>query len=201
MSYRYGTNPAPYPLPLGTLWRYDAGSTALCELVSLHEAANGYHARQCMGGLFFVGHHNIKPASVEDNKKWYECAKWRRPTTATVTDLTRVTALMQDAIADLIEAALRAEAETLLYDNSNIKLICWCMGTAQVVVTEIENWDGEDVEVEGRYPDHGDRKTPAYLADFFAIAELDDRLYNVITGRPRRYERKPDGTIEQITEW
>lgn len=41
MSYRYGTNPEPYPLRLGTLVRYGTGETAICQLDSLHESAQG----------------------------------------------------------------------------------------------------------------------------------------------------------------
>lgn len=77
--YRYGTNPEPYPLPMGTLWRYASGETALVELESLHTSANGYHGRQCCGGTVFVTHNNIKPASDADFRTWHECAKWRKP--------------------------------------------------------------------------------------------------------------------------
>ena len=105
------------------------------------------------------------------------------------------------AIADEIERALRAEAEHLFANHLSVKIICWCMGTAQVVCGEIEDWDGEEVHIDANYPDFGDRPTPAFLEDFFAIAELDGRLYHVITGRPRRYERLDDGSIEQITDW
>lgn len=78
MSWHYGTNPQPYPLELGTLWRYNDGPTALCKLKSLHEGANGYHAQQCMGGLIFVTHNNIVPATDAEYKTWYECEHWRK---------------------------------------------------------------------------------------------------------------------------
>ena len=106
-----------------------------------------------------------------------------------------------EEIANTIEKAMRNEAETLLATHPEIRLICWCMGTPQIVAKHIEDWDGEDVEVEVSYPEFDGRKTPPHMDDFFAIAELDERLYNVITGRPRRYERQADGSIEQITEW
>lgn len=104
-------------------------------------------------------------------------------------------------IADEIETALRAEAEHLFDNHPNVKIICWAMGTAQVACGEIEDWDGEEVHIDAAYPDFGGRPTPEFLRDFFDIAELDDRLYMVLTGRPRRYERLDDGSIEQITDW
>jgi len=78
VSYRYGTNPEPYPLPMNTLWRYESGSTALVMITSLHEGAKGYHGTQCMGGTVFVSHDNIKPASDQDYRIWFERAHWRK---------------------------------------------------------------------------------------------------------------------------
>lgn len=77
MSYRYGSNPDPYPYPDGTLIRYDSGSTALGMTNSLH--ASGYHINHCMGGMIYVQHCNIHKASDADFKKWVECEKWRKP--------------------------------------------------------------------------------------------------------------------------
>lgn len=74
--YRYGTNPEPYPLPLNTLWRYASGETALVEITSTH--VKGYHGAQCMGGSIYVTHDNIKPASLEDYKTWFDNAHWRK---------------------------------------------------------------------------------------------------------------------------
>ena len=78
MSRMYRTNHDEYPYPIGTLVRYDAGSTALMEIVSLHEGANGYHGKQCMGGLTFAGHNRCEHASAADYKTWHECQKWRK---------------------------------------------------------------------------------------------------------------------------
>lgn len=111
-----------------------------------------------------------------------------------------VEAMFKD-IADEIENALRNEAEHLFANHPAVKIICWCMGVAQVACGEIEDWDGEEVHIDASYPDFGGRPTPEFLKDFFDIAELDGRLYMVLTGRPRRYERLEDGSIEQITDW
>lgn len=67
-----------YPLPFGGLYRYDVGSTALVQIVSLH--VGGYHGRQCMGGWRFLTHHQLQPASAEDHRTWADNARWRRET-------------------------------------------------------------------------------------------------------------------------
>lgn len=77
MSYKYGTNPDPYPYPPGTLIRYETGPTALCMITSdLH--VNGYHAKHCMGGIQYCTHDRIRKAYDEDYKTWVLCEKWRK---------------------------------------------------------------------------------------------------------------------------
>lgn len=112
-------------------------------------------------------------------------------------------AALHVVIANRIEHELMLESQRLLAEHPEVMLIAWCMGTASVVIKEMQDLDGDGMLTEFKvtYPDFDGNPGPDYLADFHTIADLDDRIYNVLTGRPRRYERKPDGSIDERTNW
>jgi hypothetical protein len=69
---------------IGTILRYDNGSTALMEVTTIRENHGGEHTRywgiQCMGG--YIGRYDFQvyEASQEDLKTWEETKNWRKDT-------------------------------------------------------------------------------------------------------------------------
>lgn len=78
-----GTGPVDPRFRNGDLVRYDSGPTALFRITKVypHYSSNihRYHGVHCLGGSESRYDYQVEAANAEDEQKWFECEKWRRP--------------------------------------------------------------------------------------------------------------------------